>query len=375
MSVEIRETPVGGKLDDFLNVVDYIYRDDPKYVRPLDMDVKGRFNLSHPYYEHAEATIFTAHRNGWCVGRCTAQVDRAHLSRYKDDVGFFGFLDTIDDPEVAAALLDRARDWVAARGMKRLRGPFSLGHNQEVGCLVDGFDMPPMVMMPHHRSYQGGLIEQAGLAKAKDIYAWRYEVGAVSKRVQKAHDELEAMPEVFARHVDTKQMEADIRVAIDIFNDAWSDNWGFVPMTEGELRHMASEMKLIIVPELTYLAYVNGEPAAVAIALPNINEAIADLNGKLFPAGFAKLLYRLKVKHTSTARLMVLGIKKKFRNVRKYAGLSIYLYHKMNRVGEQLGIRWGELSWTLEDNAPVNVAIKMMGGKIYKTYRLYEREL
>ncbi|HWP07385.1 MAG TPA: hypothetical protein VNN72_16655, partial [Polyangiaceae bacterium] len=179
MSVEIREIPLGGKLEPFLDVVNYIYRDDPNYVRPLDMDMKQRLSRKNPLFEHAEGTLFTAHRNGYCVGRISAQIDRDHIARHKDDAGFFGFLDTIDDEEVASALLEAAAGWLRERGMKRMRGPISMSINEELGCLVEGFDTPPMILMQHHRPYQGGLIEKAGLAKLKDVYAWRYTVGDV----------------------------------------------------------------------------------------------------------------------------------------------------------------------------------------------------
>lgn len=375
MSVEVRETPLGGDLRDFLDVVDYVYRDDPQYVRPLDFDLKQRLSKKNPFFEHAEATTFTAYKNGWCVGRASAQIDRGHLERYKDDVGFFGFLDTVDDPEVAKALLDAAAKWLSRRGMKKMRGPLSLNINEEMGCLIDGFDTPPMILMPHHRPYQGGLIEQAGLAKIKDVYAWRYTVGDVPKRADKAMADVAAMPEVKLRHLDKSNVERDVRIIMDVFNDAWSDNWGFVPLTEAELIKMASELKPILIPELTYIADIDGAPAAVALALPNVNELIGDLHGKLFPFGLAKLLYRLKVKGPTTARLIILGIRKQYRGVKKYAALSICLYAKMHHSAEKVGIKWGELSWTLEDNAPVNVGIKFMGGDIYKTYRVYERAL
>jgi hypothetical protein len=375
MPLEIRETQVGGKLNDFLNVVDYVYRGDPNYVRPLDMDMKDRLSLKNPFFEHAEGVIFTAHRNGWCVGRITAQIDREHLTRYKDDVGSFGFLDTIDDEDVAKGLLEAASKWLKARGMKRIRGPLSLSLNEEMGCLVDGFDTPPMIMMPHHRSYQGGLIEKAGFEKLKDAYAWRYHVGDVPARVRKAHDDIEAMPEVKSRHVDMKNLDADLRIVMDVYNDAWNDNWGFLALTERELSKMAADLKLIAIPELSYITEIDGEPAAVALALPNLNELIADMKGKLGPLGLPKLLWRLKVVGPHTARLIILGIRKKFRNVRKYAALSAFLYAKMNAAGKQLGLEGGELSWTLEDNAPVNTGIKLMGGKVYKTYRIYEKSL
>jgi hypothetical protein len=309
------------------------------------------------------------------VGRCTAQIDRTHVDLHAEKTGFFGFLDTVDDPEVSQALLDAAAEWLRARGMTKMRGPFSLSINEEMGCLVEGFDMPPMLLMQHHRPYQGGLIEKAGLSKVKDAYAWRYVVGEVPKRAQKAHDEIDLLPEVKTRHVDMKNLDADVRVIMDVFNDAWSDNWSFVPYTENELAKLAADLRLIGIPELTYISEIDGEPAAVAVALPNLNELIRDFKGKLVPFGLPKLLWRLKVEGPKTARLAILGIRKKYRGHRKYAALSAYLYAKLNESGKRVGIRWGELSWTLEDNGPVNVGIKFMGGKIYKRYRIYEKEL
>jgi hypothetical protein len=375
MTIEIRETPIGGKVQPFLDVVDYIYRDDPHYVRPLNVDIKGRLSKKNPFFEHAEGRVFTAHRNGFCVGRITAQIDHEHLRHHQDDAGFFGFMDTIDDQEVADQLLGRAGSWLSDRGMKRMRGPFSLSINDEAGCLVEGFDSPPMIMMPHHRPYQGGLIEGAGLQRIKTLYAWRYEVGNLKRRVSAARDEVAAMPEVTARHVNPDNVEGDSRVVMDVFNDAWSDNWSFVPFTQSELKKFGKDLKLILVPELTQIAFVNGEPAAVAVAIPNVNEVIFDFKGRLFPTGVVKLLYRLKVHRPQTARLMILGIRKKFRSKREYAGLSVFLYAKLNEAGQKLGIRWGELSWTDEENGPVNAAIRMMGGRVYKKYAIFEREL
>jgi hypothetical protein len=374
-SVEVRELSQGGKLQDFLGVVDYIYRDDPQYVRPLDLEVKSRLSRSNPFFEHAEAAFFVAYRNGWCVGRCSAQIDHEHLQRHRDDAGFFGFIDTDNDPEVAKALLNAARRWLSDRGMKKIRGPFSLNINDETGCLVEGFETPPMVMMPHHKPYQGGLIEAAGFVKHKDLYGWRYSTGDAPARVRKAHDDIEAMPEVYCRHVEMKEIERDVRLVMDVYNDAWSDNWSFVPLTENELAKMAKDFRLIVDPSITCIAYVRGEPAAVALALPNLNEAIADLGGRLFPLGAAKLAYRIKVRGIHSARLIILGIRKKFRGDRKYAGLSLYLYHKLNASGRSHGYRWGELGWTAEDNGAINAGIRLMGGKIYKRYRVYEAPL
>lgn len=372
MSIEIVQVDPRRSLRDFLGVVDYIYRDDPHYIKPLDFEVRSRLKSSSPFFEHGEAAFFTAYRNGWCVGRCSAQIDHHHLNRHKDSTGFFGFFDTIDDQDVAQELLSSARRWLADRGMKRMRGPFSLNINDESGCLVDGFDSPPMIMASHHRPYQGTLIEQFGLAKHKDLLGWRYTTGEVPPRVRRAHDALEAMPEVTARNVELKHMQRDTRIVMDIFNDAWSDTWGHIPYTENELSKLASDFRLLIDPAITYIAYINGEPAAVAVALPNLNEAIRDLGGKLLPVGALKLVYRLKARRLDTARLIILGITGKYRSQRKYAALSLYLYCKLNAAGKQRGYRWGELGWTAEDNGPVNAGIRTMGARVYKKYRIYE---
>ncbi|PIE05342.1 MAG: hypothetical protein CSA75_05250 [Sorangium cellulosum] len=375
MTVEVRQIRLGGNLKSFLRVVDTIYRDDPHYVRPLDMDIKERLNKRNPFFEHGEGLIFTAHENGRCVGRCTAQIDREHLARYKDECGFFGFFDTINDERVAKALLDHAGQWLRGRHMKRMRGPLSLCINEELGCLVEGFNTPPFFMMPHHRPYQGGLIEAAGLHKLKDLFAWRYTAGQLPERAKKAHVAIAQMPEIKLRSVDMKHVQRDVRIVMDVYNDAWSDNWGFVPLTERELAKMASDMRLVLIPELTQIVELEGEPVAVALALPNINEMIKDLGGKLLPTGALKLLWRLKVQGPRSARLIILGIRKRLRQQRKYAALSTFMYVEMHRAGERLNVLDGELSWTLEDNAPVNVGIRLMGGKKYKTYRLYERDL
>ncbi len=375
MTLTLKQSAIGTKVPDFLSVVDYIYKQDPNYVRPLDMDMKDRLSFKNPFFEHGDGVMFTAYRNGFCVGRCTAQIDRGHLARYQDSVGFFGFFDTIDDQGVAKLLLDAATHWLSERAMKKIRGPLSLSINEELGCLVEGFDTPPMVMMPHHMPYQGALIEQCGFEKLKDAYAWRYKVGNIPERARKAHDEIAALPEVKTRHIDLRNLNADMRTVMDVFNDAWSDNWSFVPFTEKELSKLAADLKLIAIPQLTYIAEIDGEAAAVAVALPNVNELIRDMKGKLGPLELGKLLWRLKVQGPKTVRLAILGIRKKYRNQRKYAGLSTYLYAEMNESGRRVGVDWGELSWTLEDNGPVNVAIRMMGGKIYKKYRIYEKNI
>jgi hypothetical protein len=374
--VDIRQIPMGGPIDDFLNVVDYIYKGDPAYVRPLDMELKDRLNpKKNPFFEHGEGAIFCAYRNGWVVGRCTASIDREHLDRYGDGVGFFGFLDTVNDEEVARALLARAESWLRGKGMKHARGPLSLNINEETGCLVEGFDTPPYIMMPHHRPYQSTLIEKAGYTKAKDVFAWRYSVGDLNTRVKRAHAEIKALPEISFRRASMKTLSADVELLVDVFNDAWSDNWGFVPFTRNEVKKMAADFKLLLMPEITCICSIDGEPAGVALAIPNLNELVRDFDGKLLPFGLPKLLWRLKVRGPRSARLILLGIRKKFRNSRKYAPLSAFMYAEMNDGAKSLGIKEGELGWTLEDNGRVNAGIAMMGAKLYKKYRVFEKPL
>jgi hypothetical protein len=374
--VDIRQIPMGGRIDDFLNVVDYIYREDGAYVRPLDMELRDRLSpKKNPFFEHGEGAIFCAYRNGWCVGRITAQIDRMHLEKYRDHTGFFGFLDTIDDEEVARELLGRAESWLRGKGMKNARGPFSLNINEETGCLVEGFDTPPYFMMPHHAPHQGGLIQQAGYKKVKDFFAWKYTVGDPNARVKRGHDEIQRLPEISSRPISLKNLDKDVELFVDIFKDAWSDNWGALPFTQREVDKMASDFKLLLMPEITRLVSIEGEPAAVALAVPNLNEMVHDLGGKLLPYGLPKLLWRLRVRGPTSARLIFLGIRKKWRYVRKYGALSAFLYAELNEGGRKLGIREGELGWTLEDNGRVNAGIQLMGAKLYKKYRVYEKPL
>lgn len=376
MSLEIREHRPGGDVRDFLRVPHDIFRGDPAWVPPLDMDMRDRLDpRKNPLFEHADVVLFTARRGGRLVGRVSAQIDREHLRVHGDGAGFFGFLDTIEDPDVAKELLDAAERWLRARGMKRMRGPLSLNIWEEVGVLVEGFEHPPFLMMPHSRPYQAGLIEQAGLGKLKDFYAWRYEAGSLSKRAEKAWDEIHSLPEVKIRSVDKKNMERDVDILMEIFNDAWSDNWGFIPATRAEAKKMAKDMALVMDEDLAYIAEIDGRAMGMCVCLPNVNEVIRDLGGKLFPLGLPKLIWRLKVKRPSSARLMLLGIRRELRGVKRYGGLSMAMYVELHKRGTAKGYHTGELSWTLEDNHPVNLGIRAMGGKVYKKYRVYEKEL
>ncbi|MBZ0122238.1 MAG: hypothetical protein K8H88_34915 [Sandaracinaceae bacterium] len=376
MSIEIREHFPGADLDDFLRAGQVVFRDDPAWVRPLDFELRGRLSPGkNPFFERGEVALFTAWRAGELVGRCSAQIDHEHLRLHRDRTGFFGFFDTLDDDAIGWALIEAVEAWQRRRGMERLRGPLSLNINEEVGVLVDGFEHSPQIMMGHSRRWQDRVAKAAGLEKARDLFAWRFEIGKIPPRAQKAWEQIKALPEVHLRTVDPKKMERELAVIMEIFNDAWKENWGFVPATDSEVKRTAEDLKLILDKDISFIAEIDGRPVGICIALPNVNEVIRDFDGKLGPVQIAKLLWRLKVRRPKSGRLMMLGIRSELRGIKKYGGLSHAMYVELARRGQELGYEWGELSWTLEDNHPVNAGIKSMGAKHYKTYRVYEKAI
>lgn len=359
----------------FIRLPHEIYADDPNYCPPLDLMVWEQTSPSlNPWFEHGEAQFYLAMRGDRVVGRISAQVDQMHLEQHGDAAGFFGFFDVEDDPEAAAALLATAEDWVRSRGMERIRGPFSLSINEESGLLIEGFDSPNYIMMPHGRPYYPQMVEEAGFEKVIDLYCWRYSRQNIPEYAFDMAESAKDHPGVTIRNIDMKNIDRDVRIIMDIFNEAWSKNWGFVPMTEAELDKMAQEFKLIVDPELCMIAEVDGHPAAMTVALPNINEAFQDLEGKLLPGGWAKLLYRLKVKNPKTFRCVLLGIRKKYRGI-AMGGLSVLLYTTIYQRAYDKGYVEAEASWTLETNRGINQGMELMGAEQYKTYRIYEKEL
>ena len=370
-------TPVSGRhdLNAFIKLPFRLYEDDPNWVPPLLYLERQRFApKTNPFLQHADHQLFLARRDGKVVGRISAQVDHEHNRFHQDRTGFFGFFESEDEPETARALLDAAEDWLRARDMEAVRGPLSFSINQEVGLLIDGFGMPPMIMTPHARPYYGPLIEEAGFHKVKDLYAWRYDTETVPPKGRRQGDELRQRPDTTIRTGDIRRFDEEIATILEVFNSTWSDNWGFVPVTPAEASHLGQEMRQIADTNLVVIVEVQGETAGVVLALPNINEAIHDLNGHLFPLGWAKLLWRLKVSHLKTGRLMILGVKKEFRT-RRYLALAYLLCDEVYRRARDGGYRWAEFSWTLEDNNAVNTIIRNVGCHIYKTYRLYEKPL
>jgi hypothetical protein len=376
MSVEIKQHQPGKDLEDFIQVAFEVFGDDPAWVPPLHMEITDRLTPEkNPFFEHAEVALFTAWKDGKAVGRISAQIDHEHLRIHKDNVGFFGFFDTVDDQEVASALVAAAEGWLANRAMTVMRGPFSLSINEETGMLVEGFDSPPTIMSPHHRSYQAELAEGAGLEKVKDCYGWKHQVVPAPPRAQKAWETITSLPEVRFRSVSPRNLKEEVRDILDVFNDAWQHNWGFVPATDAEAKKMAADLRRILDKELSFFAEIDGQPVAICVCLPNLNEVIADFKGKLTPVTITKLIWRLKIRRPKSARLMLLGIRTDLRGKKRYAPLAMAVIAELVRRGLKQGYDWAELGWTLEDNRLINAAIRSMGATIYKRYRLFEKPI
>ncbi len=376
MSVEIKQHEPGKDLKDFIQVAFEVFADDPAWVPPLYMDITDLLTQEkNPFFVHAEVALFTAWKDGKAVGRISAQIDHEHLRIHEDNAGFFGFFDTVDDQEVASALVAAAEEWLVSRGMKVMRGPFSLSINEETGMLVEGFDSPPTIMSPHHRSYQAALAEGAGLEKIKDCYGWKHQVAPAPPRAQRAWETITSLPEVRFRSVSPRNLKKEVHDILDVFNDAWQHNWGFVPATDSEAKKMAADLQLILDKELSFFAEIDGQPVAICLCLPNLNEVIFDFKGKLNPATIAKLIWRVKIRRPKSARLMLLGIRTDLRGKKRYAPLAMAIIAELVRRGFKRGYEWAELGWTLEDNRLLNAAIRSMGATIYKRYRLFEKPI
>jgi hypothetical protein len=382
MDIEVRQHNPGEDIEDFLNAGLEVFRHDPTWVAPLHFEMSDRLNPDkNPLFKRAQVSLFTAHRGGRIVGRCSVTIDREYLRVHQDATGFFGFFDTIHDIDVARALLDQAAQWLRSRGMKRMFGPISLYFNDEVGCLIEGFEYPPNLMMAHSRRYQGSLLQACGCEKEKDLLCWRYDVTSpLPKRVIKAWEDVQRLPEVRLRSIDVKRLDVEMKNVMEIYNDAWEGKWGMVPALPEETKKVVQDMRLILDPDIAFMADVDGQAAGMCIMLPNLNEALSGLGGKLFnygiPIGAARLLWRLKVRHPKSSRLMMLGLRKSIRqNVKRYGGLSAAMYVEVAKRGAAKGYEWGELSWTREDDAPINLGIRSMGAQIYKKYRVYRKQL
>ena len=378
MAAAIEITPVETKaqLERFIRLPMRLNATDPAYVAPLLMERREALSpKTNPFFEHAEVRFWLAVREGRDVGRISAQIDRLAPQQPGRTTGAFGLLSAEDDAEVFAALMRTAEAWLAERGCTHALGPLNLSVNEEVGLLVDGFDTPPMILMGHDAPYAAARIEAQGYARAKDVYAYRMDLGyglppAVQARVSRG------LPEgVRLRPVDMRRFDEEVALITSILNDAWAGNWGFTPTTEAETRQLAKSLKPVIDPRLIWFAEIDGEAAAFIVVLPNVNEAISDLKGRLLPFGWAKLLWRLKVSRVKSVRVPLMGLRRKFERSARGRVLPFHLIERAARTSIALGCTLGEFSWVLEDNLPMRRIAEAVGAKIYKTYRLYDKAL
>lgn len=374
--VEPVEGPKGRKA--FIAAGKVPYQGDPNFIAPLEFEVAARLDpAANPALKDAEVQLFIAKKDGAVAGRISAFINPLYLARYGEKTGHFGFLDAIDDADVFNALLIAAADWMHARGMKKIAGPFSFSVNEECGLLIDGFDTPPYVMMPHGRDWYQRHVEAAGFAKAMDMYALRYipRRQFIPERRMQFVERALSSPKVNIRTLDMKNFSAEIATLVDIFKDAWSDNWGFVPMTEAQIAHMAKELRPIIEKYNIIFCEYDGEPVAFGLVLPNVMQAIRDFDGKLLPFNWIRFLWRLKVKKLPEARMPLMGVRKKLHGKPIGAAFAYKIIEMVNSANMDNGVVSSELSWILETNKDMLTMLTDLGGEIYKTYRIYEREL
>lgn len=350
---------------------------DPAWVPPLLFERREFLDpKKNPFYHHAEVLLLLAEKDGRPVGRISAHTNAEHDRVHADGAGFFGFFECLDDPEAASALLGAAEAWLREKGRTSSRGPFSFSINDHCGVLVDGHDIAPYPMMSHSPPYYDALLRAAGYEKVKDLLSWGYVVGDLPKHIRQIADACRKNEALRIRPLDKRHLERDVRIIMDVFNEAWARNWGYVPLTDAEILKMAKELELFVEPELCLIAEVEGEPAAISFALPNVHELIRDLDGRLFPFGIFKLLWRAKRRRPKTARLIALGIRPKFRgHALGGKGLSVLLYADMHLRGQKLGLTGGEVGWTLEDNVKINRGIEFMGAKVQHRHRIYGKGL
>ena len=373
--IEIREVKSKADIKAFIAVSWPIYREDPNWVPRLISERKSLFSPKNPFFQHARWKAWIAYRDGKPAGRISAQIDELYLQRHDSATGFFGKMESFDDPEVFAALFNAAETWLKQQGMKSVIGPFNLSINQEVGCLVEGFDSPPYMMMGHARPYYDASIKGQGYEKIQDVLAYELQqhMFGLPDKIKRLVDRLS--DKMTLRQVNRKNAAAELEIIRDIFNDAWSENWGFVPFTREEFSKVGKELFMIVPPDFTWIAEVDGEPAAFMVLMPNLNEIIADLNGRLFPFGWAKLLWRIKVRTPKTGRIPLMGVRKKHQHTRLGPALAFLTIRALEKPAMKREMEKIEMSWILEQNQATRNIIEKVGGVITKRYRLYHKDL
>jgi hypothetical protein len=377
MTIEIVPVTDKALLQRFIRVPFAVHEHDSAWVPPLLMEREEAFSpKTNPFLRRAEVCFWIAIRDGRDVGRITAQIDPLAQRGGGGRVGHFGCLSAEDDPEAFAALLRTAEDFLRSRGVTHVQGPFSLSINEETGLLVEGFETPPMLLMGHDPVYAAARLEALGYRKEKDVYAYLLDLETPLSSSARRMLERPLASSITLRRLNFKDYSNEIRRIVDIYNDAWSGNWGFVPLTEPEGEAMAKQMRMLLDDRLVWFAEANGHAVAFIVVLPNINEAIRDLNGRLFPLGWAKLLWRLKSRRVKSARVPLMGVRRSLSGTLIGSAIPLQLIGSVLPAASTVfGFRWIELSWILEDNLPMRRILERLGAPTYKTYRVYGKVL
>tara|TARA_B100000315_G_scaffold244744_1_gene269825 strand:+ start:3273 stop:4442 length:1170 start_codon:yes stop_codon:yes gene_type:complete len=358
----------------FIRLPYLTYSNDPMWVPPLLLERQNHLSQRNPYFAHARTKFWLAYQNQTAVGRISAQIDKLHLERYQDLTGFFGMIEAKDNAKIFEPLFTAAETWLRNQGMRHIRGPFNLSINEECGLLINGFEYPPMVMMGHAPQYYASQVESLGYRKIKDTFAYHIDATFPSPQIMKLITARTA-ERITVRPLQRANFKRDISILQDIFNDAWSDNWGYIPFTKAEFSHLAQNLKYLVADNLVQIAEVDGVPSAMIVVFPNVNEAIHDLNGRLFPFGWIKLLWRLKATYPKTARIPLMGVRKRYQRSLLGTALAFMVIDAVREPGLKRGIQEVELSWILEDNHGMRSILDSLGGTPYKQYRIYQKEL
>lgn len=360
---------------DFLHLPERIYADDPAWVAPLLFEQKQRVFQNAPLFAHCEVARWVAYRGKVPVGRITAQLDQ--LQPEAEDggkIGYFGMLEAVDEAEVFDALFDTAQDWLRARGAAQIRGPYNLSINEDLGLLVENFEDPPFIMMSHAPRYYQHRLEERGFIGIKDLLTYKVRPDFVAPDVM-LKLAARASRTVTIRPFNRKEKAADYEAMRDIFNDAWSDNWGFVPFTHAEFEETAKVLSLLLPDDYIQIAEIDARPVAFIAAFPNVNELIRDLRGRLLPFGWARLLWRLKMTGARSTRVALMGVRKQYQYSRLGPTLAFLVIDAARKAMVQRGVTTVEMGWILEDNDGMRHIIEAIGSTIYKRYRIYQKPL
>ncbi len=366
--------PVKSKKDfkTFLKFPWKIYKDDPYWVPPLFMEKKRILDKNkNPFFKRADMEMYLAEKNGEVVGRIAAIRNDVHNEIHKENIGFFGFFESINDQDVTNKLFETAEKWVKAQGLDAIRGPANPSSNDEYALLIEGFDDSPRLMMTYNPKYYMNLIENYGFKKIKDLYAWKIENDKImkSEKLLRVSEIARKRSGIKIREVDMKNFKKELEIVKYIYNKAWAPNWGFIPMTDEEIEALASDLKPLIEPSIVLFGEIDNKPVGFALVMLDYNQIFKEMNGHLFPFNFIKLY--TKRKQIKWARIITLGIIPEYQK----RGLDAVFYYEIAKRAEKIGILLGEASWILEDNEMMNRGAKVMNGTLYKKYRVYQKDI